>query len=419
MSAPRAVAVVTGSELVRGERSDLNGPFYMREALRLGLAPGRIIVVGDDPDELEAALREAARSAEVCLVSGGLGPTHDDRTVELVAKVVGASLHVDEDLEAEIGTISRRFAARMRRPYADFAPGVTKQATVPDGATVLGIAGTAPGLVVPGEDCVFVVLPGPPGELQKLWPRALDTAPLRAVLDRAVVPTRHVQRFYGASESLVARALADVGGDGDGVEVTICAREFEIHVDTLIQPGAEARAQAITSGLAEALGEHLFAENDRPIGELVLELCRRRGLTIATAESCTGGLVAGRLTDVPGSSDVFLGGVVAYANEVKIAELGVAQAMLDAHGAVSEEVARAMAEGVRARLGADIGIAVTGVAGPDGGTAEKPVGLVLLHAAGPDGEQAQRFEIPGDRAWIRARATVAALHLVRRMLTQS
>ena len=419
MSAPRAVAVVTGSELVRGERTDLNGPFYMREALRLGLITSRVIIVGDEPTELEAALREAATTADVCLVSGGLGPTHDDRTVELVAKVVGAALHVDEELETQIGGISRAFAERMRRPYADFAPGVAKQATVPDGATVLGIAGTAPGLVIPGDGCVFVVLPGPPGELQKLWPRALESEPLRAVLERAVIPTRRVQRFYGASESLVARALADVGGDGDGVEVTICAREFEIHVDTLVQPGAEARADTITAGLAEALDEHLFAVDDRSVQELVLELCRSRGLTLATAESCTGGMVAARLTDVPGSSDVVLGGVVAYANEVKMSELGVTQQLLDAHGAVSEEVARAMADGVRARLGADVGIAVTGVAGPGGGTSEKPVGLVFFHVAGPDGERSQRFEFPGDRAWIRARATVAALHLVRRTLTQS
>ena len=419
MSAPRAVAVVTGSELVRGERTDRNGPFYMSEALRLGLVPGRILIVGDDPDELEEALREAAATADVCLVSGGLGPTHDDRTVELVAKVAGVGLRVDAGLEDEIGGISRRFAERMRRPYADFAPGVTKQATVPDGATVLGIAGTAPGLVVPGADCVFVVLPGPPSELRKLWPRALEAPALRDVLDRAVVPSRHVQRFYGASESLVAKALDELGGDGDGVEVTICAREFEIHVDTLVQPGAESRASEITSGLADVLGEHLFALDERPIQELVLELCRDRGLTLATAESCTGGMVSGRLTEVPGSSDVFVGGVVAYSNAVKLAELGVPAELLEEHGAVSEEVARAMAEGVCARLQADVGVSVTGVAGPGGGTPEKPVGLVFLHATGPGVERSLRFEIPGDRPLVRARATVAALHLVRLLLTQS
>ncbi|MFN8222573.1 MAG: CinA family nicotinamide mononucleotide deamidase-related protein [Gaiellales bacterium] len=419
MTAPRAVAVVTGSELVRGERGDLNGPFYMREALRLGLEPARIHIVGDDPVELEAALREAASEADVCLVSGGLGPTHDDRTVELVARVVGAPLAVDEALEEQIGGISRRFAERQGRPYADFAPGVRKQATVPAGATVLGIAGTAPGLVVPGETCVFVVLPGPPGELQKLWPRALEASPLHAVLERATPPVRHVQRFYGASESLVAKAFTELGGDGDGVEVTICAREFEIHVDTLARPGAEARAETLAGGLAEKLSPYLFSTEERTIQELVLEECRARGLTLATAESCTGGMVASRLTDVAGSSDVFVGGVVAYSNDVKQADLGVPVALLEEHGAVSAEVAKAMADGARTHFSADLAVSVTGIAGPGGGSAEKPVGLVFLHASGPMGERAQRIELPGERSWIRARATVAALHLVRKLVTES
>lgn len=419
MSVPRAVAVVTGSELVRGERTDLNGPFYMREALKLGLEPARIHVVGDDPSELERVLREAAGDADICLVSGGLGPTHDDRTVELVARVVGRSLELNGALEAEIETVSRTFATRMRRPYADFAPGVRKQATVPEGATVLGLAGTAPGLVVPGPTCVFVVLPGPPGELQKLWPKALVSAPVVDILTRAVVPSRRVQRFYGASESLVARALAELGGDGNGVEVTICARDFEIHVDTVYREGSEAQADAITAGLADALGEHLFSTDERSIGELVLEACRARGLRLATAESCTGGLAAARLTEIPGASEVFVGGIVAYANEVKTEVLGVDPALLDEHGAVSEEVARAMAVGVCNRLGADVAVAVTGIAGPGGGSPERPVGLVILHAVGPGGERTQRLELPGDRSWIRARSTVAALHLVRRLLTES
>ena len=236
-----------------GSALDLNGPFYMREALRLGLQLGRIIVVGDDPAELEQALRDGSTTSDLCLVSGGLGPTHDDRTVELVARVAGRELRVDADLEAKIEAVSRTFAERMGRPYADFAAGVTKQATVPDGATVLGIAGTAPGLVLGTGHCVFVVLPGPPGELKRLWPRVLETAEVRAVLERAVVPTRLVQRFYGASESAVAKALDEAGGDGDGVDVTICAREFEIHVDYIVSPGAEARADSISSALESAL----------------------------------------------------------------------------------------------------------------------------------------------------------------------
>ena len=264
-----------------------------------------------------------------------------------------------------------------------------------------------------------MILPGPPAELRRLWPRALETEPLRQVLGRARTPGRRVLRFYGASESAVARALADAGGDGDGVEATICAREFEIHVDLLVDPGADERADTIEQGLIRPLEHYLFTRDERPVEELVLALCRARGWTLATAESCTGGLVAGRLTSVPGSSDVFVGGIVAYANRVKESELGVPSAVLADHGAVSSETAAAMAGGARARLGADIGVAVTGVAGPGGGTAEKPVGLVYLHAETPEGSTRTEFTFPGDREVIRRRAAVAALHLVRRLLTQN
>jgi nicotinamide-nucleotide amidase len=417
VSRPRAAIVVTGSELVRGDRDDRNGPFYAREALSLGLTPERIVIVGDDPDDLEAALR-AGSEADVCLVSGGLGPTHDDRTVELVARVAGRPLRVDEDLEARIEGVSRSIADRLNRPYADFAAGVTKQATIPEGADVIGVAGTAPGLVVAADGCVFVVLPGPPGELRRLWPAAVASAPLRTVLDGTRPPGRRVLRFFGVSESAVARALADAGGDGEGVEATICARDFEIHVDLVVEPGAETHGDVLADALRTPLERFLFSEDERSIAEIVLELCRARGLRLATAESCTGGMVAARLTDVPGSSDVVLGGVVAYADEVKTAELGVAEALLTAHGAVSAEVAAAMAAGVRSRLGADLGISVTGVAGPGGGTEEKPVGLVHFHVSSPDGEAGRRFSLPGDRETIRARATVAALHLARTVLTR-
>ncbi len=415
MRRPRAAIVVTGSELVRGERTDLNGPFYAREALLLGLQPVRIAIVGDDPAELEAALREGFE-ADVCLVSGGLGPTHDDRTIELVARVAGRDLHVDAALESEIEQISRRFAERMRRPYADFSAGVRKQATLPDGAISLGIAGTAPGVVLDAGPCVVVVLPGPPGELQRLWPRAVSSEPLQRVLAGTTTPDRRVLRFYGVSESVVAKALADAGGDGDGVEVTICARDFEIHVDLIVEPGATERAASLEGELVAPVADYLFGRDERSVQELVLELCRLRGLTLGTAESCTGGLVAGRLTSVPGSSDVFRGGLVAYDNDVKEAVLGVPADLIGAHGAVSAEVAAAMAHGARERLGVDVAVSVTGIAGPGGGTPEKPVGLVFLHVAGPMGERALRIELPGDREVIRSRCTVAALHLVRRLL---
>ncbi len=418
MSRPRAAIVVTGSELVRGERTDRNGPFYARQALSLGLVPDRILVVGDDPVDLEAALRSASQ-ADVCLVSGGLGPTHDDRTVELVARVAGAPLRVDPTLESEIEGISRSVAERLRRPYADFAAGVTKQATVPEGAEVIGIAGTAPGLVLRAATCVYVVLPGPPGELQRLWPGAVASEPMRAVLDGVVPPGRHVLRFFGASESAVAQALLDAGGDGDGVEATICARDFEIHVDLVVEPGAEERGEALAQALRAPLAGYLFAEDERTVAGIVVDLCRAQKLRLATAESCTGGLVAARLTDVPGSSDVLAGGIVSYANDVKTDELGVSEDLIATHGAVSAEVAAAMAKGVRARLGVDVGIAVTGIAGPDGGTDEKPVGLVHFHVSTPRAEKAGQFSYPADRGTIRSRAVVASLHLARRTLTRS
>jgi nicotinamide-nucleotide amidase len=420
LSRPRAVVVVTGSELVRGERTDLNGPFLAGEALRLGLEPARIAIVGDAPAELEATLRAALADADAVLVSGGLGPTHDDRTVELVAKALGVGLRVDRELESQIEQVSRAAAVRLRRDYADFAPGVTKQATVPEGALSLGLAGTAPGLLVPRDDGrVVVVLPGPPGELKRLWPNALETDAVRALLARTSPPERRVLRLFGVSESAVARALAEAGGDGDGVEVTICARDFEIHVDLVVQPGAGARADELESRFLPPIERWLYGRDERGVEEHVLELCGARGLTLATAESCTGGLVAARLTSVPGSSEVVLGGVVAYANEVKERELGVPAALLEEHGAVSAEVAAAMARGARERLGADVAVSVTGVAGPGGGTAEKPVGLVHVHAEGPDGGLGRELAFPGDRAAIRARSVVIALHLVRTLLTRS
>jgi nicotinamide-nucleotide amidase len=203
------------------------------------------------------------------------------------------------------------------------------------------------------------------------------------------------------------------------VEATVCARDFEIHVDLLVESGAEARADELTQRLLEPLGPYLFGRSDASVAELVLDACRERGLTLATAESCTSGMVAERLTAVPGASEVFVGSVVAYSNGVKTRELDVPEELLIQHGAVSAEVAAAMAVGARGRLGADVAVAVTGVAGPTGGTEEKPVGLVYLHAETRDGGRGAEFQFPGDRESIRRRATVSALHLVRRLLTQS
>jgi PncC family amidohydrolase len=410
LTRPRAVIVVTGSELVRGDRTDRNGPYLARELTRLGLEPDRVVIVGDGVGELEDALREGLE-ADLCVTSGGLGPTHDDRTVESVASVAGLGLHVDDDLVAEIERISRTVAERLRRPYTDFEPGVRKQATKPDGSQSIGLAGTAPGLVVPTSQAVVVILPGPPRELQRLWPRALETESVRAVLERTTPPQRRVLRFFGASESEIARALE--GEHRDGVDVTICAHDFEIVVEVF------GDGDGVASALRERAGRHLFAEDERPVAELVLEACSERGWTLATAESCTGGMVAERITEIAGASDAFVGSVVAYSNDVKARELAVPEQVLREHGAVSAETAAAMARGVRKRLNADVAIAVTGIAGPGGGTPEKPVGLVYIHAETPEGSRGTEFVYGADRESIRRRATVAGLHLTRRLLAQS
>jgi nicotinamide-nucleotide amidase len=415
---PRAVVVLTGSELVRGDRADANGAFLARELTRLGLAPARLLVVGDDPGELEETFAEAMR-ADVAVFSGGLGPTHDDRTVETLASVAGRDLLVDEALAAEIEAVARGVAERIGRPYADFVPGVRKQAAVPAGATVLGLAGTAPAVVLEHEGRVAVALPGPPGELRGLWPRALASPPFRRVLEGVEVPEHRLLRLFGPSESAVARALEEVGGEGDGLEVTICAHDLEIRVDIFSRADADGRAERLRRGLEERFAADMFAADERTVAALVLDRCRELGLTLATAESCTGGLVAARLTDVPGSSDVFVGSVVAYSNEVKMKALGVPREVLERHGAVSEETAEAMAHGARRALGADVALAVTGVAGPDGGSEEKPVGLVYLHVETPTGAARRRIVLPGDREAVRARATTLALHVLRRLLSPS
>lgn len=407
--------MVTGSELLRAEIRDENGPFLARELARLGVTCRRISVVGDDPELLEAAIEDGLK-ADLCLISGGLGPTHDDRTIELLAKVAGKKLVVDPQLEREIDLVGRRYARNVGSTYHAFEQGVRKQASIPQGAHVLGLAGTAPGVALDLDGRVAVALPGPPYELQKLWPAALESEPLRRLLERVPPFDVRTLRFYGLSESTLAAALDDAGGDGDGVTVTICARDRELLAELLIDPGAEARADELVDALTSAGSETLFARDERPIEAIVLELARERGLKLATAESCTGGLVGARLTEVPGASEVFLGAVVAYANEIKQALLGVSSETLGQHGAVSAECALEMARGARQALGVDVALSVTGIAGPDGGSADKPVGLVFFCATSEKETLAQEIRFSGDRDQIRRYATVAALHLMRRLL---
>jgi nicotinamide-nucleotide amidase len=416
---PRVVVLVTGSELVRGDRRDANGPFLAAELSRLGLEPGRVIIVGDRPEDLSSVLREGLE-ADLCVVSGGLGPTHDDRTVEALAAATGRSLVVDADLERQIEAFSRGIAERLGRPYADFAAGVRKQASLPEGAVSLGLAGSAPALLLEREGRVVAVLPGPPAELRRLWPAALEHPAVKAIVERARPPQRRVLRFFGPSESAVARVLAEAGGEQDGLEVTVCARDLEIHVDVFSGEDGEESASALVERLRSVFPEELFAlDDERGVEEIVLDACRSEGLTLATAESCTGGMIGVRLTDVPGSSEVYLGGVIAYSDDVKRRVLDVPDEVLQQHGAVSAETAAAMAQGARVRFEADVAVSVTGIAGPGGGTLEKPVGLVYLAVESGRGTATRSGVLPGDREAIRARATALALHLLRTVVTQS
>jgi nicotinamide-nucleotide amidase len=414
---PRAAVLVTGSELVRGGRVDENGPFLARELSSRGIEPERVSVIGDRPEQLAAAMREALE-LDLVVTSGGLGPTHDDRTIELLAQATGRKLRVDPELEREIESVVRGLAERFRRPYPEFEAGVRKQATLPEGGISLGLAGTAPGVLLQTGSALAIALPGPPGELQRIWRTALERPELQEVLARAKSPAHRVLRFFGLPESAIAGVVEQAGGEADGLEVTICAHDLEVQVDLVIPPGGEPQAERVTTALREAHPRALFAEDEQAVEAIVLDLARRGGLTIGTAESCTGGLVSARLTSVPGSSHAFVGGLVAYDDRLKLDALGVPRELLERHGAVSAETAAAMATGARSALGADVGVSVTGVAGPGGGTPEKPVGLVFLHAETPDASHGVELRLPGGRDAVRRRAAASALHLLRRLLSQ-
>ncbi len=413
----RAAVLVTGTEIMLGRIQDRNSAFLARALDDLGARVERLVAVDDGETQIVQALRELLDAGvELVVVSGGLGPTHDDRTVEAVARATGRELVVDARI---LDLIDGKTAVAARAQGLDarlFAEGNRKQALVPRGAVPLDPVGTAPGLVVPHGEARIVVLPGPPPELQQMWADAV-AHPLLA--DRLVAgerPASRTLRVFGVPESAVAAAFAADGGDSAGTETTICASRMEIEV--VIRPG-RAGGDAVTraaDALRARLGRGVYAEGAATLEEHLLGRLRERGLTVATAESCTAGLVAARMANVPGSSDVLVGGVVAYANRVKQDMLDVPAALLTEHGAVSAPVARAMAEGARRALGADVAVSVTGIAGPGGGSEAKPVGLVHLYAAGPDGGRALERRLPPIRETVREGSATAALHLVRLLL---
>jgi nicotinamide-nucleotide amidase len=416
---PRAAVVVTGSELLTGAISDRNGPWLARELGALGFEVAHVLLVGDRPDDLARALSRAAEDGcELVVTSGGLGPTADDLTAEVVARFAGVELELDEEMHARIAGILAGFAARtgFGGPALDAAN--RKQAMVPRGAVALNPVGTAPGLVVPRPGGpLVVVLPGPPRELQGMWPAALAAAPVRELLAQVPAAGARSLRYFGLPESEIAATLREIGAERDlsGVEVTTCLRRSELEVDLRPQPGADAAAEALHAELAARHAPHLVSADGTSTDELLATALRGRGWTVATGESCTGGLLAARLVDRAGSSDYVAGGVVAYSNAAKTDLLGVPAELIAAHGAVSPEVARALADGARERFGADVGVGITGVAGPSGGTEAKPVGYVCFCVTTADGQVIARDpRLPGGRTDIRERATDVGLHLLLR-----
>jgi nicotinamide-nucleotide amidase len=424
--APTAGIVATGSELLAGRVHDANGPWIAEQLGELGIEVAHILLVGDRPDDVESALRYlAGAGVDLVVTSGGLGPTADDLTAAVVADVTGRPLELDEHMEKVVGDIISRFADRLRWDADALAEANRKQAMVPRGATPIQPVGTAPGLAVPpgdGYTPTVLVLPGPPREVRGMWDDALASDPLRALLERTAPFAETHLRLFGVPESEIAATLRAVGEHTDlaPLEIVTCLRDFTLEVDLRRRPDDEAARAAHDAVVGEIEARHgraVFSRTGETIDELVFGLLG--GRTIATAESCTGGLLAGRLTAPAGASAHVQGGIVSYANEAKEHLLGVPHELIETHGAVSPEVAHAMAGGALERFGVDVAVAISGVAGPGGGTPEKPVGYFCFSVRTADGREIARDPVlPGDRGDIRERSVVLAMHLVRRILIE-
>jgi len=410
-----AEIIAVGSELLTPDRTDTNSLWLTARLNDLGIDVRAKAVVRDDRGDLAALFTQALGRADLVVTTGGLGPTDDDVTREVVAGALGLALVEHADI---LASLRERFA---RRGWP--MPGINRrQAQVPSGATVLpNPNGSAPGLWIDRGAKVVVLLPGPPRELQPMFDG--EVGPRLDVRSDGRRVRRRVLKITGRSESQVDEIAQPIYGPLAGGDVPVATTilatpgQIELH---LAASGSDVKqidavlAEAVQA-LRAALGSVVFSEDGRSLEAVVGDLLKERGWHVAAAESCTGGLLLGRLTDVPGSSDWVIGGIVAYANDVKVRDLGVPQALLTAHGAVSEPVARAMADGVRQKLGADVGVAITGIAGPSGGSDAKPVGTVVVALSGPS-PSVKTFRFPGDRKTVRAHATAAALDLIRRAL---
>ena len=414
----RAGILVTGTEVLTGRVADRNGPWVADRLLELGVELAHITICGDRSADIEAQLRFLRdEGVDLIVTTGGLGPTADDMTLATVARFCGRELRLDAAMEARIAAIVDKWMARF--PDVDTTAvreANRKQAMVPEGASVLDPVGTAPGAVLPGTPPV-VVLPGPPKERQGMWPAAMATDAVQQAIAGRTIYRQDTVLMFGLAESGLAdtlREAATIPGF-DALEITTCLRRGELEMVTRYEPHSDQAYRRLLDLVRERHGATIFSEDGASVDEQVARLLT--GRRIATAESCTAGLLAARLTDRPGSSAYVAGGVVAYANEIKSGLLGVDPALIDEHGAVSAQVAEAMACGVIARFGADTAVAITGVAGPGGGTPDKPVGTVGFAVARRDGPVTSRgVRIPGERPDVRDRSTTVAMHLLRRAL---
>ncbi len=415
----RAGILVTGTEVLTGRITDRNGPWIAERLGELGVDVAHIVCAGDRPRDLEHALRFlAAEGVDLIVTSGGLGPTADDLTTEVVARFAGRELVLDREMERKIAAILARFARRLRFDPEALSEANRKQAMVPAGATTVDPAGTAPGLVVPTDGPTVIVLPGPPRELQAMWPRAIATEAARAVLARATPFGGYTLRLFGIPESEIAMSLREIEREVDlsALEVTTCLRGGELEVEVRHRQGAEREAEALRARLAERHARHLFSRDGATVDAIVAGLLR--GHRLGLAESCTGGLLAARLTSLPGASEYLAGGVVAYSNDAKRELLGVPAELIERHGAVSPEVAGAMADGALERFSADVAVGLTGIAGPGGGSEAKPVGYVCFCVKRRGGASLARDPVlPGGRDDVRERAALVAMHMLRALLS--
>jgi nicotinamide-nucleotide amidase len=407
-----AEIIAIGSELLTPYRLDTNSLWLTERLNSIGIEVKLKTIVGDDEARLEEAIREAMQRVEIIISTGGLGPTEDDITKKVFARVLRRRLVLHENL---LAALRERFARRnLKMPEIN-----SRQALIPEGAMVLeNKRGTAPGILLSEKNCTFVLLPGPPREMKPMFDESVMPI-LRQRVGETVIVRRSLS-IFGLTESGVDELVAPIYRQYTNPTTTILANEGQIELHLTARARNEQEAGKLLEELAgqleEVLGEHIFSTRGESLEEVVGELLKLKGYTLATAESCTGGLLAAALTNVAGSSRYFLQGVVAYSNEAKVNLLGVPNKLLQEHGAVSPEVAEAMAIGIRRRARSTIGVGITGIAGPAGGSETKPVGLVYIGLADEVQSSSRKFLFPGDRQLIRNLSVKAALDLLRRRI---